>query len=218
ALIFTIHSDISQLAKFVIEIDRRINCFGLSIRKVVSELDNSQYYVLINIESQSPGGILFSCGEFTEPEKEFFNLLISEIINGCNDQFQLPMMDALNLTSEMKLKLTKNDANNAIEQLIQDKWLYENDGSIYIGPRTSAEFGDQIANKISTTTLKVCKVCKNLSLFVVFSFFNSQGRKCDSCNIRYHVKCFETLKAVKSDKLVKVCLGCSSALIVENGS
>merc|ERR1712126_297562 len=185
--------DISKLARFVLEIDRLLVTFGFSIKKAISDVNNSQYYMLINID-KTP--FIQKLSSYSPGQKEFFHTLIDEILQKEDGLYTISMTSALNLTSKVQTKFTKIDANTFLDTLIDEKWIENVAGQIYIGPRTILEFMEYILKQLKND-IQPCPSCKILSIY---------GHKCAKCNSCYHRKCFDVLKAKNT---IVICQKCS---------
>ena len=94
--------------------------FGFSVKKVVSEHDNNQFYALINLDDDSTTKNL-KC--YSDSETEFFFLILQKFLIDPANNFSISYTDALNITHQMSHSFSKMEANYFIDVLIEERWL-----------------------------------------------------------------------------------------------
>ena len=86
----------------------------------MSEVSNGQFFILINNDKSD---FIKCLSTYSAAQKEFFHLLIEEIVNNPDESLTLSMTKALNLTPKVSVKFTKMEANNFIDVLLDEKWI-----------------------------------------------------------------------------------------------
>nr|KAG5709536.1 hypothetical protein BaRGS_001586 [Batillaria attramentaria] len=107
-----------QLVKFIRTISDHVSPFHLDIRKGVSEDDGTNFYCLVNnVENH----ITKMASDYSSSELDFFKKLVEQIVE--NDG-AIGSTAALNIVTQDK-KLTKNDAQDLLLRLENDRWIMQ---------------------------------------------------------------------------------------------
>lgn len=87
------------------------------------------------------------------------------------NSFSIPVMLALNLCNDLSIstssskKITKQRAQDLIEEWIIAGYFIETDGAYYFGPRTIAEFGDTLRIRYAEH-VRSCFLCRQTCFYV----------------------------------------------------
>ena len=96
------------------------------------------------------------------------------------DELQLSSIQAMNATSDTKL--TKNDAERLLQELVEQDWLKMFQGSYMLGVRTMSELVLYLSNTYGDVLLS-CEICHNLLLEPHVSCPNEE------CETHLHKRC-----------------------------
>ncbi|KAK7501082.1 hypothetical protein BaRGS_00007567 [Batillaria attramentaria] len=161
-----------QLVKFIRTISDHVSPFHLDIRKGVSEDDGTNFYCLVNnVENH----ITKMASDYSSSELDFFKKLVEQIVE--NDG-AIGSTAALNIVTQDK-KLTKNDAQDLLLRLENDRWIMQKEGKVSLSIRSILEL-DQYIQDVYPDSVKKCNVCKQICL---------KGQMCEDCGVKIHIHC-----------------------------
>ncbi|XP_039347103.1 non-structural maintenance of chromosomes element 1 homolog isoform X3 [Mauremys reevesii] len=127
----TLHRDCCEIHKvyyahdklddFINVVNIHLQPFFMQIRKGMSEDDGRTYYALVNLAETE---ITKMASDYTENELELFRKTMDVII--ISESGFASSTDILNLADQLKTKkMKKKEAEQVLQNLVQDKWLSE---------------------------------------------------------------------------------------------
>lgn len=167
-------------------INGQIRDFNQEIKVINYPPEKASFLVFINLTTDAINKVQ---SDKTKQELDFFRDLLITIIT--SETKTIGLLNATNLVNSNKGKasLTKNRAQAIIEEWIEDKYFYEKDYNISLGPRAIAEFSNyfqsEFANEVNS-----CPLCKQVSFW---------GLSCAECKEEYHKDCIVTYLKKKTD-------------------
>ncbi|XP_048722390.1 non-structural maintenance of chromosomes element 1 homolog isoform X4 [Lepidochelys kempii] len=155
----TLHRDCCEIHKvyyahdklddFINVVNIHLQPFFMQIRKGMSEDDGKTYYALMDA------------------------IIVSE--NGFASSTNI-----LNLADQLKIKkMKKKEAEQVLQNLVQDKWLSERDGEYTLHTRCIMEMEQYILSNYQDLVRK-CNICHSLAI---------QSQVCETCGIGMHLPC-----------------------------
>ncbi|XP_065267859.1 non-structural maintenance of chromosomes element 1 homolog isoform X3 [Emys orbicularis] len=155
----TLHRDCCEIHKvyyahdklddFINVVNIHLQPFFMQIRKGMSEDDGRTYYALMDVIIISESGFASST-------------------------------NILNLADQLKTKkMKKKEAEQVLQNLVQDKWLSERDGEYTLHTRCIMEMEQYILSNYQDLVRK-CNICHSLAI---------QSQVCETCGIGMHLPC-----------------------------
>ncbi|KAJ3194460.1 Non-structural maintenance of chromosomes element 1 [Irineochytrium annulatum] len=140
-----------------------------SIRSPKEGDKGSRYWALINTSADESAQL--ATGLATN-ELTFFQRIISLIMNGRDDSFEIPTSYALRESSNAAVKpsLTKIAAEGVIGDLVTEGWLVNRDGQLSLSLRAQLELKEYLTEEFEDSVQK-CSLCKEIAM-----------THCQSCN------------------------------------
>nr|XP_033770821.1 non-structural maintenance of chromosomes element 1 homolog isoform X2 [Geotrypetes seraphini] len=170
-----VHYSHDKLDDFVSVINVQLQSLFMQIRKGVSEDDGRQYYALVNLAETE---ITKMASDYAENELELFRKTMDLIIQ--SDNGFASSTSILNLSDQLQSKkMKKKEAEQVLQNFVQDKWLSEKDGEYTLSTRCIMEMENYICNTYQDMVNK-CNLCGTLTI---------QGQVCDTCGIQIHLPC-----------------------------
>jgi len=160
----------------------------LAIKSRMCEDSNEECYALISLIENEAAKY---ASEFTLLELELLKCILKEIV--ASENGTVSSIDCINYSSNIQ-KLSKSDAQKALEHYISSQWLKERDGEVSLTVRSLLEL-EPILRKIDHDLLD-CKLCGQLII---------KGAVCVSCRGKFHRHCLS--KIAKGNQGLK-CPGC----------
>jgi len=160
-------------------------------------------------------------------EIAYFRALVAAICTSANDLheevYAIKTTDAINLSSDNGVGLTKTGGTVAIDSFIREQWLEKSSkGFISLSERSLLELqaylldtfndveGDDVEGGTRTQNLHLCHACREIVTRVCLSctLINFQGQRCGSlrCPVRFHKHCAATFFSPRNS----VCPTCKS--------
>ncbi|BFZ16918.1 hypothetical protein BsWGS_19957 [Bradybaena similaris] len=168
-----------DMADYVLNANAALASFHLQIKKGIQEEDGASFYCLVNTVETV---ISRMSSTYSPNELELFKKLVEQIVE--TDDGKLGSLAALSLTERLDKRMGKEEAENFFDRLERDRWIKkELDGKISLSVRSIVEL-DQYLKDMYPDVIKMCYICSKLCLF---------GENCDSCAIKIHKKCAQTL-------------------------
>lgn len=103
---------------------------------------------------------------------------------------------AINLSSSITPAISKRQANDAIERMVMDYWLFEEKGDLSLGVRSLLELRPYL-KELYGDHLAECVLCSELV---------TRGDQCENCKVKLHENCSRRLF---SGKDVRKCPSCA---------
>jgi hypothetical protein len=166
------------LELFIRDINKNLEIMGLEIRRVVDEEIGTPYWGLANTRNDD----LAKIATFYTPEQVILFKFIIEKLFVDNIDGELSKIDANNLRIKIEEKqMTVSKADETIQQLINDQWLKENEGTVSLGIRSFLELKAYIEEVYKDYILE-CIMCQELVI---------KGQRCSNnvCSVRMHNHC-----------------------------
>lgn len=149
----------------------------LGIKSRLCEDNNEEYFALINmIESEAAK----HTSEFSPAEFELFKWVLKEIVS--SESGSVSSIDCINQSSYIQ-KLTKTDAQKALDKFLASQWLNEREGEVSLTVRALLEL-EPLLKKLDED-LQNCKICNKLAVKKV---------ACPDCGAKFHRYCISKLK------------------------
>lgn len=169
-----------KIHSFMTLINKQIQPFHLEVRKGIDEDDGSDVYALISITDHDINHLAVG-GYFSKAEIEIFHRIVDHVI--ASDEGTVSSTDVLNLTEDLPQKnISKSDVEVLLIKLMNQQWIGEKDGIIFLSPRTILELEPYLKSQFPDV-IDYCSICKNMVL---------RGHRCSSCNCRIHNYCAST--------------------------
>ncbi|XP_014666771.1 PREDICTED: non-structural maintenance of chromosomes element 1 homolog [Priapulus caudatus] len=156
----------ANLSQFVVAINSNIRLYNMEIKKGVNEVSGAQYYALVNL-SDSP--VTRLAADFTPLELELFKKMMDMIVY--SDNGIISSIDAINLTSVLDKKMSKDAAESVVQRLAIDKWINVERGDVSLAVRGILEL-DQYLRETYGELLLTCNMCKQICLQTASSSSN----------------------------------------------
>ncbi|KAG4071730.1 hypothetical protein HA402_011884 [Bradysia odoriphaga] len=183
-----------DLQPIVDAINEKIHVFDQRIDIVTSQYDDKAFVVMVNT---SQSAITKLQATYKQTEIEFFRLLMKEVAMA--EEHSLRKISVLNIMNPNRNKdvnLTMTQLEKLLNDWIEEGYFYEQNGHVYFGVRSVAEFGEFLRSKFNVDS---CQLCKSVLL---------KGVDCngDTCNGRFHTSCLRKYMAknTKCPKCKKV--------------
>ncbi|KAM9124930.1 non-structural maintenance of chromosomes element 1 homolog isoform 1-T4 [Pangshura tecta] len=181
----TLHRDCCEIHKvyyahdklddFINVVNIHLQPFFMQIRKGMSEDDGRTYYALVNLAETE---VTKMASDYTENELELFRKTMDVII--ISESGFASSTKILNLADELKTKkMKKKEAEQVLQNLVQDKWLSERDGEYTLHTRCIMEMEQYILSNYQDLVRK-CNICHSLAI---------QSQVCETCGIGMHLPC-----------------------------
>ncbi|XP_065267858.1 non-structural maintenance of chromosomes element 1 homolog isoform X2 [Emys orbicularis] len=181
----TLHRDCCEIHKvyyahdklddFINVVNIHLQPFFMQIRKGMSEDDGRTYYALVNLAETE---ISKMASDYTENELELFRKTMDVII--ISESGFASSTNILNLADQLKTKkMKKKEAEQVLQNLVQDKWLSERDGEYTLHTRCIMEMEQYILSNYQDLVRK-CNICHSLAI---------QSQVCETCGIGMHLPC-----------------------------
>ncbi|KAL5017578.1 hypothetical protein ScPMuIL_007167 [Solemya velum] len=167
------------LLEFVLTINNNLRQFHMEIKKGVSEEDGSNFYGLVNM---SDNNITRLASDYTTNELELFKKIVEFIVVE-SATGEIGSIEVVNLTEKLDRRMSKNDAENLINRMEEDKWIRVKQGRISLGTRAILEL-EQYILSVYPDSATICNLCNKLCL---------KGQTCGSCDCKLHFHCASRL-------------------------
>ncbi|XP_020279568.1 non-structural maintenance of chromosomes element 1 homolog [Pseudomyrmex gracilis] len=182
-----------HIAKVLNDINIKLQLLNMTIKCVNCEVTGNLYWILASTVQEKSANFPL---EFSQAQLELLRNIYSEIIT--SNTGKVSSTWCLNLCSTLNHRLTKTEAEEFLQLLVNRKWLFYKNGKYYIGVRSIAEL-QQYFKDTYDDNFTTCILCKQ-SLYY--------GAKCDSCDTTTHVYCLKAY--MRNSKLG--CPNCHSAM------
>ncbi|KAL5291833.1 NSMCE1 family protein [Megaselia abdita] len=166
-------------------INAKIREFNQELKTIMYPPEKANFLVFINLTTDAMNKV-----QFDKPKQEldFFRDLLMAIIK--SEEKYIGILDATNLVSTNKGKaLTKSRAQAIIEEWIEEKYFFEKDYQITLGPRAITEFSNYFQSEFADE-VNSCPLCKQVSFW---------GLTCTECKEEFHRDCITTYLKKKTD-------------------
>lgn len=167
-------------------INRRIREYNQELKTINYPPEKTSFIVFINLTTDAINKLQ---NDKPKQELEFFRDVLIAIIT--SESKTIGLLNATNLVNAKKGRsaLTKSRAQTIIEEWVEEKYFYEKDYYITLGPRAISEFSNyfqsEFANEVNS-----CRLCKQVSFW---------GLACTECKEEYHKDCIKTYLKKKTD-------------------
>ena len=104
-----------------------------------------------------------SLNTYTQPERNFIKKLIEEIVE--SNKGSISEINAINLCHDLERRVSINDAENVINNLIQGKWLIRSGDNLHLSVLTTSEMTNYFQDNYSDRCAK-CNFCFNITFKV----------------------------------------------------
>ncbi|XP_034181453.1 SMC5-SMC6 complex component Non-SMC element 1 [Osmia lignaria lignaria] len=186
--------DTDNVSAVINRINEQLHPLNMLIRKGQCEITGQVYWILISTVLDE---VTRFQTEFSEAQLALLRNIFSEIITSSIRCVQSTI--CLNFCSSPDVKLSKTDAEEFLNDIVQRQWLVYKDGYYYLGVRSITElmpyFRATYENNLST-----CCLCKQVIFY---------GNKCNYCEALLHLYCLNTFAMIHNR--VK-CPNCNSVI------
>ncbi|KAF3427706.1 hypothetical protein E2986_08914 [Frieseomelitta varia] len=179
-LIIKLFND-NKVVPVINQINEKLQPLNMLIKRIQCEITGQLYWVLISTVLDE---VTRFQTEFSKNQLALLRIIFSEIIisdNGC-----IQSTVCLNLCSSSDVKMSKADAENFLEDMVNRKWLIYKDGYYYMGIRSITELMPYFKATYESN-LNTCYLCKQI-LF--------HGKKCTNCETFFHLYCLKKFTMV----------------------
>ncbi|XP_048506214.1 non-structural maintenance of chromosomes element 1 homolog [Athalia rosae] len=184
---------------YMYDINIELDDCDMMIKQVTCEITGQKYWILIT--TLLDNGARFQT-EFSPAQLELMRKILSAIIT--SDDGSVPSTLCLNLCSRLESKMSKADAEDFLESMVQKMWLARKSGQFYMGVRSIAELIPYFKATYNDQVFNMCALCRQ----TVF-----HGKRCTHCNEVLHLLCYVTCARVQSSPK---CPSCSNIMTVED--
>uniref|UniRef100_A0A8C4NKY5 Non-structural maintenance of chromosomes element 1 homolog n=1 Tax=Eptatretus burgeri TaxID=7764 RepID=A0A8C4NKY5_EPTBU len=197
---FEEHYEPDSLKNFVETINGNLIPLGfVEIRQGVSQ-EGSKVYALVNTAETE---ITLMASDYTESELEVFKMILEQVV--VSSQGSVSSVRVLNLSDKIKgKKIKKDEVQVLLQRLVQDGWLFDNNGDISLSTRCLLEMEPYICRHYPD--VDKCFLCKTIAL---------QGEACAECNCRMHSYCAK--KYMKPNRST-FCPQCKASMSLSPGA
>ncbi|XP_071807602.1 non-structural maintenance of chromosomes element 1 homolog [Asterias amurensis] len=161
------------LRNFLEAINTNISSLGMEIRSKKDEETGKLMFALVRTTESELGRL---SSDYQKNDLELFKKILDLIVE--SDTGMASSTDVLNLTSHIKEKISKQEAQSILRRLIKEKWLTESQGEISLAPRAIMELEDYLTD-VYEEDIRHCHLCKEIVL---------KGQIC-SCGLKLHKFC-----------------------------
>ncbi|XP_012536712.1 non-structural maintenance of chromosomes element 1 homolog [Monomorium pharaonis] len=168
--------DHNDTTKVLNEINAQLQPLYMVIKCVNCEVTGQLYWIFANTIEDKTARLH---PEFSQVELALLRNVYSEIVTSNNGYVSSTL--CLNLCSMLSVKLSKADAEQFLQKMVDRKWLCRKDGKYYMGVRSLAELLQYFKDTYDGN-IQICTLCDQ-ELFY--------GEKCKECFAMTHVYCLE---------------------------
>lgn len=179
------YNESSTYEETVETINEAIRDYNQELKSINYPPEKTSFLVFTNLTTDA-----INKQQYDKPkiELDFFRDLLIEIIK--SEDKNINMMDATNLVSNKKGKISnKSRAQALIEGWLDEKYFYEKDNNITLGPRAISEFSNYFQSEFANE-VRSCRLCKQMSFW---------GLPCADCKEEFHIDCITTYLKKKTD-------------------
>lgn len=182
----TNYDEIATFENTITKINEEIRPFNQELKVANYPPEKCKFVIFINLTTDAINKF-----QTDKPKQEldFFRDVLFEIIK--SEDKAIGLLYATNLVSSRKgkLTLTKNRAQDLLEEWILSKYFFEKDDKITLGPRAITEFSNYLQSEFENS-VNSCRLCKQISFW---------GLSCTECKEEYHKECILTYMNKKTD-------------------
>lgn len=168
--------DHNDTARVLNVINAKLRPLCMTIKCINCEITGELYWIFASTVQDKTASFN---PEFSQAELALLRSVYSEIVTSHNGYVSSTF--CLNLCSSLNVRLTKTDAEQFLQEMVNRRWLCSKEGKYYMGVRSIAELLQYFKDTYEDN-LQICTLCKQ-ELFY--------GEKCNSCNATTHVYCLE---------------------------
>ncbi|XP_062999193.1 non-structural maintenance of chromosomes element 1 homolog [Elgaria multicarinata webbii] len=164
-----------KLDDFINFVNVQLQHLFMEIRKGLSEENGRTYYALVNLAETE---FTKMASNYSENELELFKKTMDLIV--LSGSGFASSTDILNSADRLKpKKMKKREAEQLLQNLVQNKWLREKEGEYTLHTRCVLELEQYILCHYQGSARK-CHICHSLSI---------QSQMCEDCGIAMHLPC-----------------------------
>ncbi|KAF7403791.1 hypothetical protein HZH68_006585 [Vespula germanica] len=185
--------DNKQVKNIIYEINAKLQSLNMMIKTVTCEITGDTYWAITSTILQDISSFQI---QFSKVKLELLRKIFSEIItatNGC-----VSSTICLNLCTSLDTKLSKIDATEFLDYIVDKKWLLLKNGQYYIGVRSIAELMPYFKATYDNS-LHTCNLCKEVIFF---------GQRCTHCEAMMHITCLKKYAEVMHPLQCATCKSC----------
>ncbi|XP_043250511.1 non-structural maintenance of chromosomes element 1 homolog isoform X2 [Colletes gigas] len=179
-LIIKLFND-DKISVIMNQINEQLQPLNMLIKKAQCEITGQLHWVLINTVLDD---VISFQDEFSKAQLTLLRNIFSEIITSSNGCVQSTL--CLNLCSLPDVKLSKAEAEEFLNDIVNRKWLVYENGHYYMGVRSITELMPYFRATYDSN-LGTCCLCKQ----VIF-----HGEKCNHCESLLHLYCLKRFAMV----------------------
>ncbi|XP_053132473.1 non-structural maintenance of chromosomes element 1 homolog isoform X2 [Hemicordylus capensis] len=164
-----------RLDDFIQVVNAQLRPLSMEVRKGLAEEDGRTYHALVNLAETE---VTKMASDYSENELELFKKTMDLIM--LSESGLASSTEILNSADQLKpKKMKKREAEQVLQNLVQDQWLSEKEGEYALHPRCILELEQYILRHYPGTARK-CHICHSLSV---------QSQVCETCGIGMHLPC-----------------------------
>ncbi|XP_054008938.1 non-structural maintenance of chromosomes element 1 homolog [Hylaeus anthracinus] len=172
-----------EISLVINQINKKLQPLNMLIKKAECEITGQVYWIYVDTVIDEVNRFQ---EEFSKAQLALLRNIFSEIITSNDGRIQ--STTCLNLCSLPDVKLTKTNAEEFLEDIVDRKWLIYKNGYYYMGVRSIAELMPYFKDSYGSN-LRTCSLCKQ----VIF-----HGEKCSNCESRLHSNCLKRCAMVQN--------------------
>ncbi|XP_053132474.1 non-structural maintenance of chromosomes element 1 homolog isoform X3 [Hemicordylus capensis] len=170
-----VHYMHDRLDDFIQVVNAQLRPLSMEVRKGLAEEDGRTYHALVNLAETE---VTKMASDYSENELELFKKTMDLIM--LSESGLASSTEILNSADQLKpKKMKKREAEQVLQNLVQDQWLSEKEGEYALHPRCILELEQYILRHYPGTARK-CHICHSLSV---------QSQVCETCGIGMHLPC-----------------------------
>lgn len=169
-------TDNVSLNEFRNVINTKLKEVSMEIRQKPDEDTGEQMYALVQTMESDLGKLTT---DYQPQQLELFKKTVG-LIMGTPDG-KASSTDILNLTEGLEKKMTKQEAEEALDKFVEEQWLKQNEGYVWMTCRSIMELERYLRQ---TYQPDQCWNCKDIVV---------KGQVCSQCEIKLHGYCADRL-------------------------
>ncbi|XP_072170277.1 non-structural maintenance of chromosomes element 1 homolog [Diadema setosum] len=163
------------LAQFKDTINTQLNKVSMEIKHTRDDDTGTPMYALVMLWTD----LATDYSHHYQPQQiEYFKKVVNAIVT--SERGVVSSTDLLNLVDECERPMSKTDTQDTLQRLMEDKWLNERDGEIWLSSRTIME--QETYLRETYDCVDECEFCKQIAI---------KCQICSQCGIKRHSYCAE---------------------------
>ncbi|XP_033329603.2 SMC5-SMC6 complex component Non-SMC element 1 [Megalopta genalis] len=182
--------DVDNVPLIINQINEQLQPLDMLIKRCECEITGELFWIFANTELDE---VTRYQDEFSEMQLALLRNVFSEIITS-NDG-SVKSMFCLNLCSLEDVKMSKAEAEEFLNDMVDRKWLAYKNGNYYMGVRSITELMPYFRVTYKSN-LSTCCLCKQ----AIF-----HGERCNNCQAMLHLHCLKRYATVHNPVTCPTC-------------